>query len=409
MIQKLTKQFSLCAFLLTATVQLISANETAKVVWRTALKEAGQSGICLQGEHLYLTVHAPLTEEPKGSLLQSSDIVGQCFEQSTGELKWEVELPGTHAGPVLESWHDSTSLKPVANESVVVFQNVNGMLMCCGHGGEVKWKRPFKAPEPAIKNSRMFLHGGKLIVALPSEKIAVPAHGKHAALPFYQLHGLDLNDGTSLWVSDVLQGHATQYDLQDWKGQTVIASSISNMGHWNFNQGNRVFLISPEDGKLVHDGSTTPFSSHQRNQLIDGLFLVSIGEKAQPKGQKSRTLIRLIDPASGETSKEITFERPDVFYANDGKGGYKLAEWEPRFDHRYLNKRTVLSPSTIHVFDGRIFYFPFRSPSLACIDVATSKTTMIDVPIQTLMANGAEKQRTVWELHFRRFSYSLAY
>ena len=52
------------------------AEEPAQVVWRTPLEEVGQSGVCLQGDNLYLAIHTKLPRA-KGGLVKSSDIVGQ--------------------------------------------------------------------------------------------------------------------------------------------------------------------------------------------------------------------------------------------------------------------------------------------------------------------------------------------
>ena len=72
---------------------------------------------------------------------RAARVVGQCFDRHKDKLKWEVEIPGNNPGTVLESWHDSTSLTPVADEKHIVFHNLNGMLMCCGHNGRILWKR----------------------------------------------------------------------------------------------------------------------------------------------------------------------------------------------------------------------------------------------------------------------------
>ena len=142
----------------------------AEVLYRVPLSEAGQSGVCVRGDRLFLTVHKKLEGPPQGGFYFNGDIVGQCIDKNSGKLLWEVELPGTYDGRVLESWHDSTSLLPVANDDGVVFHNLNGMLACYSNAGDLIWKRTWQAPDPDIKNCRMFLRGQQLLVALPSEK-----------------------------------------------------------------------------------------------------------------------------------------------------------------------------------------------------------------------------------------------
>lgn len=87
----------------------------AEILYRQPLDEAGQSGICLWKDHLYLTLHKRLDGPLSGGFCFNSDIIAQCLDRTTGRKLWQVDLPGTYAGKVLESWHDSTSLLPVAN------------------------------------------------------------------------------------------------------------------------------------------------------------------------------------------------------------------------------------------------------------------------------------------------------
>ena len=107
-----------------------TVNSIAKAEFRTPLSEVGQSGVCVSGNHLFLTVHKVLEGPLEDGFYFNSDIVGQCFDKDSGKLLWQVDLPGSYAGRVLESWHDATSLNPVSNDEYVVFHNLNGMLGC---------------------------------------------------------------------------------------------------------------------------------------------------------------------------------------------------------------------------------------------------------------------------------------
>ena len=139
---------------------LSATSLSAKIVYRQPLDEAGQSGVCLQGDKLFLTMHSKLEGRMKGGFFFNADVVGQCFDKLTGKLLWSVDLPGTWAGRVLESWHDSTSLLPVATDKYIVFHNLNGMLACFTHEGKPVWERKWQAPDPDVKNCRMYLREG---------------------------------------------------------------------------------------------------------------------------------------------------------------------------------------------------------------------------------------------------------
>ena len=73
----------------------------AEIVYRQPLNEAGQSGVCLHGDRLFLTIHSKLEGPLKGGFYFNSDIVGQCFDKLSGKLLWQVDLPGSWKGRVL--------------------------------------------------------------------------------------------------------------------------------------------------------------------------------------------------------------------------------------------------------------------------------------------------------------------
>ena len=368
--------------ILTLAVLLVSTSLRAEVVYRTPLSEAGQSGICLSGNRLFLTVHARLEGPLKGGFYYSGNIVGQCFDRLTGKILWEVDLPGTWDGKVLESWHDATSLQPVADEKHVVFHNLNGMLACCSHDGELKWKRAWQAPDPDIKNCRMFLQDGQLLVALPSEKIAVQAGSRHPALPFYQIHSINIETGKDNWVSPVLITHATQYSVDRWQNQPVIVGSMIDLSHWQFNSGRHGYLLSLDDGQPILTFDLPPAIPHQKNQLCRGRYLVT-------SPARSRTKFQLVDPETSRVTDEFSFEKPDVYFAWSGEKHVE-SEFRPEYTDRTLRGKGQPTPSTVHVIDNRIYFWRYDSGDIGCIDTVTDESVLVEVPIQMISS------RPVW-------------
>jgi hypothetical protein len=338
---------------------VLSSLAAPTVAWRTSLSEVGQSGICVQGDQLYLTIHALPEAELSGGVLHSSDIIGQCFDKATGTLKWSVSLRGNNPGTVLESWHDSSSLTPVADAKRVVFHNLNGRLLACDHDGKTIWERPYAAPEPDIKQARMFIHGERLIVALPSAEIAIPPGGMQASkkknarpLPFYQIHALDLATGETIWATPILQSHATQYSIDRWQGRAVLVTSLIDLTHWKFQRGRKGHLISLDDGKPIHSFDIPACNPHQKRQLLGDHFLIA-----------GKSGFALIDPTSGKSQKAFPYPEPLAKFANRGLGG-----------------RRYPTHSTMHVVDGRIFYFESNRPAIGCID-ASGEATVLEVPV----------------------------
>ena len=376
-------------------VLLVSRSSTVcgqqpEIIYRTALSEAGQSGVCVQADHLYLTVHATLHGPLNGGFHYNGHVIGQCFDRRSGELQWQVQLPGTYEGKVLESWHDSTSLLPVATDRYVIFHNLNGMLMCCTHAGEPVWKRTWQAPDPDIKNCRMYIEDGQLLVALPSEEIAVPSDGKHPDLPFYQLHCIQIATGEDLWVSPQLITHATQYSPADWKGQRVIAASMIDLTHWKFGSGRRGFLLSVKDGQAIAEFDLPAAIPHQKNQLCNGQFLVT-----SPAG--SRTAFQLVDPLDGSITATWTINRPDRYYAWRDEE-WQLTEFVPEYTDKTLRGKGQPTPSTVHVVDSRIYFWRYDSGDICCLDTKTGESVFVEVPIQVLPG------QTVWNRSEFRFT-----
>ncbi len=368
--------------LVVAAIALVATTLRGEVVYRTPLSEAGQSGICLHGDRLFLTVHSQLKGSPRGGFYFNSDIVGQCFDKVSGRLLWEVNLPGTHAGRVLESWHDATSLQPVADDDHVVFHNLNGMLACYAHDGKLLWKRTWQAPDPDIKNCRTLLHGQQLLVALPSKKIAVKADKGHTDLPFYQIQSIELETGKTSWVSPVLITHATQYSMGEWGKRPVIVASMIDLTHWKFGQGRKGHLLSLDDGQPVLTFNLPPAIPHQKNQLCRGKFLVTVKAGRQTKFQ-------LVDPQSGEVTDEFAFEQPDRYFAWTGSA-FAERPFQPEYTEKILRGKGHPTPSTVHVVGNRIFFWRYDSGDIGCIDTRTGESVMVEAPIQVL----AEK--TVW-------------
>jgi hypothetical protein len=363
-------------------VQLAYGSQSA-TIWRTTLPQAGQSGVCLHGDNLYLTIHAPIAAGTKG-LPKGKDIIGQCYSRKDGKLKWEVHLTGTVHGSMLEAWHDATSLVPVANDDLVVFHNLNGMLLCCGHSGNELWKRPFDAPSPDIKNSRMFLHGDTLVVALPSKEIAVQGDAKHEPLPFYQIHGIDLKTGKDRWVSPVLQSHATQYSIGAWNGKPVIATSLVDLSHWQFGKGNHGYLLSIEDGSVFQEFEIPKVNPHQKNQLVDNAFLLA-------PSTAGKTHLQLFSTKDGSLQTDIQFAIPDNYFSRVGNQ-YELEGWRPKLPCKLLQGRRYPMHSTLHAFGDKVLWFASASNSIGCYDLRTKTSTMVDVPMQVL------GDREVWDV-----------
>ncbi|MDF1660110.1 MAG: hypothetical protein P1U58_21025, partial [Verrucomicrobiales bacterium] len=70
-----------------------SATRGENVRWRTTLPEAGMSNVTVWDDCVFVTAHVPITKlEEKEAV---TDIIGYCLDADTGEILWEVTLPGS--------------------------------------------------------------------------------------------------------------------------------------------------------------------------------------------------------------------------------------------------------------------------------------------------------------------------
>lgn len=174
----------------------VSANEN--ILWRTKLPEAGQSGIAVWGDRLFLTSMKPLPDAnaPK----QGHDVVGYCLNSKTGAILWTVDLPGTEDVDYAYGFSDSTSPSPVTDGKHVWFFNSSGSVGCWDYRGKQVWMRRWKptSDRPFNKQFEPILFEDVLITMEPREP-GDPLREKDA---WNYLKGLDKRTGKVLWISE---------------------------------------------------------------------------------------------------------------------------------------------------------------------------------------------------------------
>ena len=68
-----------------------SVTRNENIRWRTALPEAGQSGVTIWGDLVFVTTHVPIKSIEEKSAV--TDIIGFCLDANTGDVRWKVTLP----------------------------------------------------------------------------------------------------------------------------------------------------------------------------------------------------------------------------------------------------------------------------------------------------------------------------
>jgi hypothetical protein len=193
------------------------------VLWRTPLPAAGQGGIAVHGERLYVATMAPWDPErplsaedvarfrhaTEGRSVVGKDIDAFCLSTRTGEVLWTRriagEVPAIHAYP----FSDATSASPVTDGRHVWFTNAAGRVVCFDVDGTLVWERNFTPTfdGPFNKQFEPFLvRDGRRLVFVHMEPFPSPDQASSAdstALTgrWHHLVGLDAATGEILWRS----------------------------------------------------------------------------------------------------------------------------------------------------------------------------------------------------------------
>lgn len=180
-----------------------SAARGEGIRWRVPLPEAGQSGICVVEDRVFLSTLARVDAAPGATPRPfSKDILGCCFDAQSGALLWTVEVPGVIESPNLYAYSDASSPTPCSDGERVCFVNAAGGVACCDLVGTVLWRRgwrPWAIEDgfPFNKQFEPFIADGALVNLEPRDA------GDPLARPGWNwLRGLDLADGQTRWIAE---------------------------------------------------------------------------------------------------------------------------------------------------------------------------------------------------------------
>lgn len=126
-----------------------SVSRDENILWQTDLPNAGQSGIAIWQDKLFLTTFAPGEGHDLPTKERwSGTIQGHCVEKSTGKILWSVTLKGSVKSPIMYAFSDSTSPTPVTDGERVIFTNASGEMAAFDMEGKPLWRRYFQPWTP---------------------------------------------------------------------------------------------------------------------------------------------------------------------------------------------------------------------------------------------------------------------
>lgn len=101
------------------------------------MPEASMSTVAVAKDKVITTVHVPIqSEDQKNSV---TDILGICLDASSGEILWQIELPGTSFIPLAGGFSDGTVFSPITDGEHVWFFNRCGSIGCYDMDGTEIW------------------------------------------------------------------------------------------------------------------------------------------------------------------------------------------------------------------------------------------------------------------------------
>lgn len=374
-----------------------SATRGENIRWRTALPEAGMSGVTVWGNRVFVTTHVPIKKlEDKRAV---TDIIGFCLDADTGKILWQVELPGTAFISLAGGFTDGTVFAPIADGEHVWFFNRCGSIGCYDFSGKKVWLREWN---PRFKhNNRQaepFLVGDTILYvevankragaqmqkwSAPGKKakggIKVPA-GVDPKEVWTYVHGLDKHTGKTLWrerVGTVV--HNTPVIGRTAAGQPAIAHARGGPhGPLERPAGQSLTSLAPgEEGKTLWSteipGFDPSFASHWNEKHVVGF-----------RGMNHLVM----DAKTGKILRTQPVDRGAPLWRFDSAKGDWVKETDVSFKagrrHPNTNQANLL-------VDNWHWFLVHDFPYVGRVNVETGEVEYLELPAQLMPANDDRK------------------
>ncbi|MFT5466610.1 MAG: outer membrane protein assembly factor BamB [Verrucomicrobiales bacterium] len=367
-----------------------SALRDENIVWRTPMPEAGMSGVTVFGNRIFTTSHVPIEREKDKNGV--TDIIGFCLDADSGEILWQVTLPGTSFISLAGGFSDGTVFAPITDGEHVWFFNRCGSIGCYDYSGKEIWLREWK---PRFKhNNRQaepFLAGNSIIYVEVANKEAGSKIQKWAApgvkssetnVPdgvderevWTYIHGLDKRTGDVLWREEVGTSiHNTPVIGQRANGSWAISHARGGPhGVLEKPYGHSLTSLAPgEEGKTLwstelerYDPS---FACHWNERYAFGfsqgkhlVFDASNGEllRQQPLYQNARIWKRKPD-GDGWVFEESASIKAGKSHPNTNQANLVANDWHWFLSHNvhYLGR--------VHIETGVVEYLELPAQLIA--------------------------------------------
>ncbi len=354
------------------------------VRWTAALPSTGQGTPIVSKGRVFVTSHEPITEDSE----LGDDIIGMCFDATTGKELWRRVIPGVRNTDLSSLFSDNTAASPVADGERVCFVNVGGGIRVFDYEGNEQWSYdwvPFGRHHARLHEP--ILHDGAVITMqyphqdLEFEHTTKPGAAKLGRGEHYwtRLQAFDLRSGKRKWISSTgTSVHQTSIKGVLPDGTFAILTGRGG-GHKPPEEPFGMSLVNAADGKAIWDLPIGNYPSAQ-NACWDGKHAYAFAGTEHLK----------IDVVKGTIlSRTSVIEGVDVTKRVDDK----LVK-ESGVNLRKV-KRTITKNANV-LADG---YHYFRSDSgflIGRVHLESEKVEYLQVPVQVVRKKG-QKDELLWD------------
>lgn len=377
-----------------------SVRRNENIRWRTSMPEAGMSNVTIWQDRVFTTTHVPIQSlEEKEAV---TDIIGFCLDANSGEVLWQVTLPGSAFISLAGGFTDGTVFAPICDGEHVWFFNRCGSMGCYALDGKQIWLREWtprfkhnnRQAEPyLVGDTILYVEVANKQEGAKIQKWAAPGRtSKGTDVPegiderevWTYIHGIDKRTGQVVWREQVGTSiHNTPVVGYTASGKPAVSHARGGPhGPLEKPYGQSLTsLAAGEEGKTLW---STPlpeydpsFSCHWNEEFVFGfhsgkhvVFDTATGKLLREQPLYENATLWKYEPVRESWSKQTGVA------VKAGKG------------HPNTNQANL-------VIDDRHWFLSHNFHYLGCVDVMTGQVTYLELPAQ-LMPSPDHRDRDVW-------------
>lgn len=379
-----------------------SVSNNTSVLWKTVLPEAGQSGIAVWGDKLFLTINKPLPEGTSRENAKGTDIIGYCLNTKNGEVEWTVSVPSSKIVAYSGLFSDNSSPTPITDGKHVWFINAGGRMACYDMDGNEIWSRAFESrTRHAAKQCEPMLVNGQLLYVMMRDsddtlrkQMSIKNADRKSVpdpklWPWTFIRAFDAATGKPLWTE-------------------TSGTSVHNTPRLGYVDQKPVVFHARGGG---HEPPETPYGfslssisgtntgkqlwHYESNNIV--AYTVSHFDEHFAYGFDSGELVKL-DALTGELINQFPiFEKADIHLWNAKENKYEI-----HFDAPFsivIDKFKKEPTNQTPILVGKYFLFmTHEGHCIGRVDIETGRTEYLQVPIQVVRKPN-NPDEVLWDTH----------